>query len=254
MILILSAYHISHSCSFTRTRRENDDSNTLLNLNFIIFPKFSSKSKTPQFSLQYSHECHHFSKTNLSSPLNHPFSSPITTSCSCIQPWNLWIFAAGPKDWLREQKKKSIKYLLAPIDASQEILRYAYQLLMAKDVNYEQKDLEEIQGMLKSAARDCVAEDRNSLVAFQAKTGVEVCTFKLVVTNASSLLDDGDSAKFEAEARLSDLIRSFTFLNGVAKEADFQLVSDRQKVANAVMDSLSSLNNFEQGIKGCIDI
>ncbi|XP_021733132.1 uncharacterized protein LOC110699949 isoform X3 [Chenopodium quinoa] len=162
---------------------------------------------------------------------------------------------SGPKDWLREQKKKSIKYLLAPIDASQEILRYAYQLLMAKDVNYEQKDLEEIQGMLKSAARDCVAEDRNSLVAFQAKTGVEVCTFKLVVTNASSLLDDGDSAKFEAEARLSDLIRSFTFLNGVAKEADFQLVSDsRQKVANAVMDSLSSLNNFEQGIKGCIDI
>ncbi|KNA03768.1 hypothetical protein SOVF_205960 [Spinacia oleracea] len=161
---------------------------------------------------------------------------------------------SGPKDWLREQKKKSIKYVLAPIDASQEILRHAYQLLMAKDSSFEQKDLEEIRGMLTSAARDCVTEDRNSLVAFQARTGVEVCTFKLVVTNAASLLDDDDSAKLEAEARLSDLIRSFTFLNGVAKEADFQLVPDRQKVANAVMDSLSSLNNFEQSIKGCIEV
>lgn len=125
---------------------------------------------------------------------------------------------------------------------------------MAKDSSLEQKDLQDIKGMLKSAARDCVAEDRNSLVSFQAKTGVEVCTFKLVVTNASSLLDDDDSAKLEAEARLSDLIRSFTLLNGVAKEADFQLVSDRQKVADAVMDSLMSLHNFEQGIKGCIEV
>ncbi|CAO2833988.1 unnamed protein product [Amaranthus hypochondriacus] len=161
---------------------------------------------------------------------------------------------SGPKDWLREQKKKSIKYLLAPIDASQQILRYAYQRLQNEDSSFQMKDLTEIQAMLNSAARDCVPEDRNSFVAFQAKTGVEVCTFKLIVTNASSLLKDDDSAKLEAEARLSDLIRSFTYLNGVAKEADIQRGSDRQKVANAVMDTMSSLSKFEEGIKGCIEV
>lgn len=38
-------------------------------------------------------------------------------------------FAAGPKDWLKEQKKKSFRFLLAPIDASRQSLRTAYLLL-----------------------------------------------------------------------------------------------------------------------------
>lgn len=38
-------------------------------------------------------------------------------------------FSAGPKDWLREQKKKSANFLLAPIDGSRNILRAAYLLL-----------------------------------------------------------------------------------------------------------------------------
>ncbi|KAL9244131.1 hypothetical protein vseg_017938 [Gypsophila vaccaria] len=160
---------------------------------------------------------------------------------------------SGPKDWLKEQKKKSIKYLLAPIVASREILNYTQQLLSSKDSTIEQKDMEEIRGMLNSAARDCVVDDRNSLVAFQAKTGVEVCTFKLLVSNASSLLNDDDPTKLEAEATLNDLISSFTFLNDLVKEADVELVSSRQKVADAVTDTLSTLDKFEQGIKGCIE-
>lgn len=38
-------------------------------------------------------------------------------------------FSAGPKDWLKEQKKRSIKYLLAPIDASLDLLQSADELL-----------------------------------------------------------------------------------------------------------------------------
>uniref|UniRef100_A0A803NN18 Uncharacterized protein n=1 Tax=Cannabis sativa TaxID=3483 RepID=A0A803NN18_CANSA len=87
--------------------------------------------------------------------------------------------------------------------------------------------MEEIQSLLRSAARDCVIEERNSFVAFQANTGVEVCTFRLIVKNAASLLGDKDPLKLEAEAILADLIRSFSSLQTVANEADIQLPSER---------------------------
>ncbi|KAE8100233.1 hypothetical protein FH972_018153 [Carpinus fangiana] len=160
---------------------------------------------------------------------------------------------SGPKDWLKEQKKKASKFVLAPIDASREILRSAYVLLTARASEYSAKDLEEVQGLLRSAARDCVPEDRNSFVSFQASTGVEVCTFRLVMKNASSLLDNKDPVKLEAEAMLNDLIRSFTSLNDLASETDIQLASSRQKVAVALMDTISFLDKFEQGIKECLE-
>ncbi|KAJ6931884.1 hypothetical protein NC652_015158 [Populus alba x Populus x berolinensis] len=112
---------------------------------------------------------------------------------------------------------------------------------------FKEEKLEEVQRLLKSAARDCVPQDRNSFVAFQANTGVEVCTFRLIVKNAASLLDKKDPAKLEAEAILDDLIRSFTSLDGLANEANVQLASDRQKVADALMNTISSLDKFEQG-------
>ncbi|KAI8005521.1 hypothetical protein LOK49_LG08G00461 [Camellia lanceoleosa] len=117
------------------------------------------------------------------------------------------------------------------------------------DSDYGDKDLEEVQRLLRSATMDCVPQERNSFVTFQAKTGVEVCTFRLVVKNASSLLDDNDPIKLEAEASLRDLVRSFTSLNAVANETDIQLPSSRQKVADALMDTISSLNKFEQELK-----
>ncbi|KAF8377936.1 hypothetical protein HHK36_031325 [Tetracentron sinense] len=232
---------------------------------------------------------------------------------------------SGPKDWLREQKKKASRFLLAPIDASRESLHAAYLVLTASASDYPEKDLGEIQRLLRSAARDCVPQERDSFVSFQASTGVEdlfvvqnhtmrrvpyhivrgsspeenkkplrkwgsvkrwnlagipavirrkgeiagdgeedcwpgdagaddkVCTYRLIVKNASSLLDDKSPIKLEAEAMLSDLIRSFTSLNGVANDID-QLASNRQKVADALMDTISSLNKFEQGIKDCLEI
>uniref|UniRef100_A0A2P2L117 Uncharacterized protein MANES_05G159500 n=1 Tax=Rhizophora mucronata TaxID=61149 RepID=A0A2P2L117_RHIMU len=161
---------------------------------------------------------------------------------------------SGPKDWLKEQKKKSAKYLLAPIDASRQSLRSAYRLLTSEASDYTNKELEHVQGLLRSAARDCVPQQRNSFVAFQANTGVEVCTFRLIVKNASSLLDKNEPAKLEAEAMLDDLIRSFTFLNSLVNESDVQLASNRQKVTDALMDTLSSLDKFEQGVKGCLEV
>ncbi|KAF5943231.1 hypothetical protein HYC85_020873 [Camellia sinensis] len=140
---------------------------------------------------------------------------------------------SGPKDWLREQKKKSSRF---------------------GDSDYGDKDLEEVQRLLRSATMDCVPQERNSFVTFQAKTGVEVCTFRLVVKNASSLLDDNDPIKLEAEASLRDLVRSFTSLNAVANDTDIQLPSSRQKVADALMDTISSLNKFEQGVMDCLEI
>lgn len=44
----------------------------------------------------------------------------------------------------------------------------------AKDSDYTKNDLEEVQKLFRSAARDCVPQERNSFVNFQANTGVEV--------------------------------------------------------------------------------
>ncbi|XP_011083682.1 uncharacterized protein LOC105166140 isoform X1 [Sesamum indicum] len=162
---------------------------------------------------------------------------------------------SGPKEWLKEQKKKSAKFLLAPVDASRNILQSAYLLLMKSEAEFGENDLEEVQKLFVSAARDCVPQDRNSFVEFQANTGVEVCTFRLIVKNASSLLDDKDPIKLEAEAKLSDLVRSFSSLNGIARESGVQLTSDsRQRAADALKDTISSLNNFEQVIKDCLQV
>ncbi|XXG45627.1 hypothetical protein AAC387_Pa02g0665 [Persea americana] len=160
----------------------------------------------------------------------------------------------GPKEWLKDQKKKTSKFLLAPIDASRESLRNASVLLKTTTPDSSTKDLgEEVQKLLKSAARDCVSEDRNSFVSFQAQTGVEVCTFSLILKNASSLLDDRNPIKLETEAILGDLVRSFTFLNGELSTSDLQLPSDRQKVEDMLTDTISSLEKFEEGVKNCLD-
>ncbi|XP_076940155.1 uncharacterized protein LOC143609225 [Bidens hawaiensis] len=181
--------------------------------------------------------------TSLTSLLHQP---PVATAFS--------LGISGPKDWLRDQKKKAAKYLLAPIDASRNSLQAAYLLITGSETTSPEKDLEDVQRLLISAARDCIPQERNSIVTFQSNTGVEVCTFKLVLKNAASLLDDKDPIKLQAEAKLSDLERSFSSLNRVANGSAPQLESDRQKVADALMDTISSLHIFEQGIKDCLEI
>ncbi|KAL3340939.1 hypothetical protein AABB24_029213 [Solanum stoloniferum] len=178
---------------------------------------------------------------SLIAPLTHPASA-------------LSFGISGPKEWLRDQKKKTAKYLLAPIEASRNILQYANLLLTRTEPEFGEKELEEVQSLLRSAARDCVPQERNSFVQFQSKSGVEVCTFQLVVKNASSLLPDKDPVKLAAEAKLIDLIRSFASLSDMANEFDVQVASNRQKVANALMDTVTCLDNFEQGVKECLEV
>lgn len=141
--------------------------------------------------------------------------------------------------------------MLAPIEASRESLRSAYLLLSSEP---QEGDSGEIRRLLNSATRDCVPQERSSFVAFQASTGVEVCTFRLIVKNAASLLDGADPVKLEAETRLGDLIRSFSFLGTTIDKSDFQLTSNREKVKDGLMDSISALDKFEQGIKDCLGI
>eukprot|EP00262_Sarcandra_glabra_P001994 TRINITY_DN12212_c0_g1_i1.p1 TRINITY_DN12212_c0_g1~~TRINITY_DN12212_c0_g1_i1.p1 ORF type:complete len:241 (-),score=31.83 TRINITY_DN12212_c0_g1_i1:485-1207(-) len=161
---------------------------------------------------------------------------------------------SGPKEWLKEQKKKAYKVLLAPIDASRESLHAAYRLLTSPDSGSSIEDLGEVQRLLNAAARDCVPQERNSFVAFQARTGVEVCTFRLIVKNASSLLDDRDPVKLEAEAMLGDLIRSFTFLDGVANNGDLPFGSNRQKLQDGLLGTISALDKLERGIMDCLGV
>lgn len=46
--------------------------------------------------------------------------------------------------------------------------------LAEREADFSKNDLEEVQKLLVSAARDCVPQDRNSFVVIQSKTGVEV--------------------------------------------------------------------------------
>ncbi|CAH8390768.1 unnamed protein product [Eruca vesicaria subsp. sativa] len=161
---------------------------------------------------------------------------------------------SGPKEWLKDQKKKSSKFLLAPIDASRQSLRSVYLSLSTRESDYTDKDLESLQNLLRSSARDCVPKERSSLVDFQSKTGVEVCTFKLVLKNAASLLDDKDPVILEAENVLSDLVRSFGSLIVLTNGIDMNLPSDRKKIADAVMESITFLDKFEKRVKDCLEI
>lgn len=46
--------------------------------------------------------------------------------------------------------------------------------VVKSEAEFGEDDLDEVQKLLVSAARDCVPQDRNSFVEFQANTGVEV--------------------------------------------------------------------------------
>ncbi|CAA7393692.1 unnamed protein product [Spirodela intermedia] len=175
----------------------------------------------------------------------------ISEWCPPVAAFSLGI--SGPKEWLRDQKKNAARFVLAPIDASRRGLQSAY-LLLSRDPESRLEDPGQVRKLLNSAARDCVAEDRGSIVAFQARTGVEVCTFRLILTNASSLLDKYDPIKLEAEAKLDTLIRSFTLLGKMIDDADLQLDSNRQRVKVGLNDTIFALGKFEESIKDCLGV
>ncbi|XP_062212566.1 uncharacterized protein LOC133913431 isoform X2 [Phragmites australis] len=156
----------------------------------------------------------------------------------------------GPKELLREQKKKSASYLLAPIAASRDTLLKAEALLASANASAE--DAEEVTGRIGAAGRDCVPRQRNSIVAFQSRTGVEVCTFSLILKNAASLLSNKDPLKVEADARLGELIQSFSDLGTVLENSNFELTGDREKMKDGLLNTISALDKFEQSVKDCL--
>uniref|UniRef100_A0A453LXE7 Uncharacterized protein n=1 Tax=Aegilops tauschii subsp. strangulata TaxID=200361 RepID=A0A453LXE7_AEGTS len=158
----------------------------------------------------------------------------------------------GPKELLREQKRKSARFLLAPIAASRETLVKAQDLLASE--NASAADAEEVRGRLSAAGRDCVPRERNSVVAFQSRTGVEVCTFSLILKNAASLLDDKDPVKVEADASLAELIQSFSDLGTVVENSNFELSDDRKKMKDDLLSTISALDKYEQGVKDCLGV
>ncbi|XP_039782370.1 uncharacterized protein LOC120649596 [Panicum virgatum] len=157
----------------------------------------------------------------------------------------------GPKELLREQKKKSASFLLAPIAASRDTLLKAQALLASPNASAE--DAEEVRGRIGAAGRDCVPRQRNSIVAFQSKTGVEVCTFSLILKNAASLLAKKDPLKVEADTRLGELIQSFSDLGAVVENSNFELTGDREKMKDGLLSTISALDKFEQSVKDCLD-
>ncbi|CAN6309138.1 unnamed protein product [Urochloa humidicola] len=164
----------------------------------------------------------------------------------------------GPKEMLREQKKKSASYLLAPIAASRDTLLKA-QALLGNSVspaspNASAEDAEEVKGRIGAAGRDCVPRQRNSIVAFQSKTGVEVCTFSLILKNAASLLTNKDPLKVEANTRLGELIQSFSDLGTVVENSNFELIGDREKMKDGLLSTISALDKFEQSVKDCLGL
>ncbi|PWZ56827.1 hypothetical protein Zm00014a_001222 [Zea mays] len=177
-----------------------------------------------------------------------------TGHLTCLLPCSLFGLprAAGPKELLREQKKKSASFLLAPIAASRDTLVKAHALLASPSASTE--DAEEVKGRILAAGRDCVPRQRNSIVALQSRTGVEVCTFSLILKNAASLLANKDSLKVEADTRLGELIKSFSELGTLVENSNFELADDREKIKDGLLSTVSALDKFEQSVKDCLGV
>lgn len=141
---------------------------------------------------------------------------------------------------------------MAPIVASGDTLLKAQALLASPGTSAE--DAEEVRGRIGAAGRDCVERQRNSIVAFQSRTGVEVCTFSLILKNAASLLSNKDTLKVEADNRLGELIQSFSDLGTVVESSNFELPVDREKMKDGLGSTISALDKFEQSVKDCLGI
>ncbi|KAJ7549069.1 hypothetical protein O6H91_07G038900 [Diphasiastrum complanatum] len=139
---------------------------------------------------------------------------------------------SGPKEWLKGQKRKASKFLLAPISASRDRLNEALFLL----------------------TRDCKPVDPGSFASFQANTGVEVCTFRLVLKNAASLLDDANPIKSKANVALKNLIDSFICLDELLMNDNLGASFSRDKISKIFTNTLATLENFEDCIRDCLEV
>eukprot|EP00850_Spirogloea_muscicola_P010318 SM000060S19650 [mRNA] locus=s60:369733:372113:+ [translate_table: standard] len=77
----------------------------------------------------------------------------------------------------------------------------------------------------------------------------QVCTFKLILKNAASLLDNADARKLDGEAALADLVRKFTALKGELLDSVSNRTGERSDLTAAVKDTVTALDNFQASIK-----
>ncbi|BBN06723.1 hypothetical protein MPTK1_3g23410 [Marchantia polymorpha subsp. ruderalis] len=159
---------------------------------------------------------------------------------------------SGMKDWLKGQKQKTSQFLLTPIDASRDRLKTALLLLSEGDLSKE--GIEEAGRLVKVASRDCMPAEDGSIIGFQSRTGVEVCTFRLVLKNASSLLADTDPVKVKAEEDLQALIRSFVILDGLLATDSTGESVDRDSLTGALKETSLALEQFDAGVRACLGI
>eukprot|EP00249_Psilotum_nudum_P013231 c24230_g1_i2 orf=334-1056(-) len=157
----------------------------------------------------------------------------------------------GPKEWLKGQKKRTAQFLLAPIIASWDKLNSA-QLLLTSSIS--SREVKEVQKSVRAASCDCMAPEAGSFVAFQIKSGIEVCTFRLILKNAASLLDDRDPVTLRAYASLDNLIGSFIYLDQLLSSAVSETSLNREDLTGAFIQTKNALNAFEEGVRECLGI
>eukprot|EP00850_Spirogloea_muscicola_P007930 SM000041S15489 [mRNA] locus=s41:384384:386662:- [translate_table: standard] len=188
-------------------------------------------------------------------------------------PWASLRIAAGLKDLLTEQKKRTADFLYRPIERSRDKLD---QVLRLVGVDMAGDDaLREAIDLTTAAARDCILPNAASFAGFRLRTGIEanvrlpspkafwhivklhnskapkitVCTFKLILKNAASLLDNADARKLDGEAALADLVRKFTALKGELLDSVSKHTGERSNLTAAVKDTVAALDNFQASIK-----
>lgn len=147
----------------------------------------------------------------------------------------------GPKEWLKAQKRKSMQYLLNPLAVSAERLAAAKEEYMSTASSPPPADLSPVIAHVRDASLDCLAPG--------FAPGVELCTFKLILKNSSSLLDDYDAAKLKGEDALLGLVGSFTELHLQLEEAQEQQGTDRGTILSSFSSVEKSLAQFEDAIR-----
>lgn len=153
---------------------------------------------------------------------------------------------------MKGQKRKTVQFLMNPIEASRNRLSSAVLLLSsAEGSTFE--NYEEAGRLVKVAARDCTPTEAGSILDFQTRSGVEICTFKLILKNAASLLPDGDPVKLSAAAALNDLIRSFTTVDALLTSGGASAATQRDDVMGALKKTMTALDTFQQGVQSCLD-
>jgi len=197
------------------------------------------------------HDCMRRRRRGVISAAALAMLSAFCSNCPSSHAFSLGI--SGPKEWLKGQKQKTAKFLFAPINASRDRLDSALLLLSGADGS-SFGDYEEAGRLVKVAARDCMPAQPGSIVEMQTRTGVEVCTFRLVLKNAASLLDKDDPLKVNADAALDALIRSFVALDRLLADGAAGATSRRENVMGALKETTVALDSFERGVRNCLGI